>query len=267
MSTPDRLLGPVKKLGERFGYGRSANPEDQKMVFPNENKEEIPTAIVDLPSSGVFYSGTLAVAVSRTLSVAQVRQLYGIRNLQNPYNRKRELVNIIGRSIQGYDFLDLTWPDFQYILYWLRLNSYKKAPYTIQWEYPVVPATDEAPAVMKSVLSHVQMTDFDIRTLDRHKKFEYEYETVRMYLERLELEDESEVWLSKFAACYPRGNTLKARISALEACSDDKLYDIRQFQATAQHGVVSTVHLRDPDNPAAGDFPFVLEMDVTDFFR
>jgi hypothetical protein len=263
----DRLLSPVREVAKKLGIGGRTDP-DEKLSFPNQEKEDIPTAIVDLPSGGVFYKGVMSIGVCRTLSVAQVRQLYSIRNLTSQYNRKRELVNIIGRSIKGFDFLDMTWPDFQYVMYWLRLNTYKKTPYSISWEYQPAAEGDGPPPPKKTVLSMVGLTDFRIHTLDRHRKFQYEYETVRMYLERLELQDEGEIYISQQAACYHRGgNTLRARLDALDRCSDDVLFEIRAFQQEAHHGVHPVVKLRDPDNPKAGPFEFVLEMDVADFFQ
>ena len=246
-------MKPVRNLAHRL---RIASPEDVE-----DPKETIPAVMLDLPSNGVFYGGTRSIRVSRTLSVAQIRLLYGVRALASEYNKQRELINIIGRSIQGIDFLDLTWPDFRFIMYWLRLNTYKPTPYSIQWEY--TPKGSDTP---KTVMSRVSISNYKIIELDRHKTFPYEYETVRMRLESLEMENDEDRWIAQYAACYPRGATLRERIDALDCREDTVLTEILQFQKDAEHGLFPSMTLTDPDNPEAGEFQYELQLEIEDFF-
>jgi hypothetical protein len=246
------ILKPMRKAAERLGLSEAPTTDE---------KETIPSISLDLPSNGVFYNGVRTVNVSRTLSVSQIRMLYGSRSHTSEYNKLRDLVNVIGRSIHGIDFLGLTWPDFRYIMYWLRLNTYKPAPYSIQWEYTPVGA--ESP---KTVMSRISIVDYRIIELDRHKSYGYEYETVRMHLERLELESEEERWVAGFAVSYPRGATLRERMDALDCREDSVLVEIRQFQTAANHGLFPKLKLTDPENPGAGSFDYELVLEAEDFF-
>ena len=226
-----------------------------------DTKEEIPTVSVDLPSAGVFNNGVKAIRVSRTLSVNQIRALYGLRGMQSAYNKQRELINIIGRSIQGINFLDMTWEDFRYVMYWLRLNTYKPSPYAIQWEY-----TPAGSKEVKTVTSRVSISDYKIIELDRHKTYPYVYETVRMRLESLELESEDDKWFATFACSYARGDTLAEKMELLDRRESDVLTEIRAFQKETLHGLFPTVQLSDPENLAAGTFAYELVLETEDFF-
>lgn len=246
----DNIMRPVRRAAAALRLAPEPDPGA---------KETIPTVTLDLPSQGVFYDGVRSIQVARTLSVNQVRSLHGIRALQSEYNRKRELINIIGRSIRGIDYLDLTWSDFRYVLYWLRLNTYKPNPYQIQWEYRVGDET-------RKVLSRVSINDYRIVELDRHRTYPYLAETVRMRLEVLELEDEEDRWYAQYAVHYPRGTTLREKMDLLDAHEDTVLAEIRQFQHDSRHGLYPTLKLTDPDHPEAGEFEYELTLEVDDFF-
>lgn len=224
--------------------------------------EEIPTTAVDLPSSGVFYPNTEGtVHVNRSLSCDQVMQLYGIRSINNEYNKKRELFNVIGRSIHGMDFLDLTLPDFQYLMYWLRLNTYKKSPFMVEWDY-----TPEGETEKKTVNTRVFLDNFDLTVIDRHRTFAFSFMTVRTYLDTLLLEKEEDVFGAKYARHIREGETIEDKLEILRRKPADFMLELRDFELEAAHGVSPTVLLTDPDNPSAGPFRYNLNVEVEDFF-
>lgn len=82
---------------------------------------------LDFPSLGVFYESSEAIFV-RPLSVPTLNKIYISIERSDPsmyFDALNEHVSI--------DVRDLTYPDFVYFCYWLRIESFPSTPYTIPW--------------------------------------------------------------------------------------------------------------------------------------
>lgn len=82
--------------------------------------DHTPLDVRDLPSQGLFYANVTHIHVRR-LRLGEQRELSRSRALDN----MRLEVNAIGRTID-FPVNNLTAGDYQYLLHWHRLNSFKK---------------------------------------------------------------------------------------------------------------------------------------------
>lgn len=78
---------------------------------------------VDLPSDGAFYPPQVYARLVRGREQAKFTRASKTRSLE-------VTVEAVTACLEGVNALDLTMPDFFYLLYWLRLNSYTKSQFT-----------------------------------------------------------------------------------------------------------------------------------------
>lgn len=222
---------------------------------------DVPLFSVDLPSRGVFYAPTLRV---RPLTVRQVRELYGALRLTGDLAVERAIVAALAPALPHDDIYLLTVPDYQFLFFWLRLNSYKRLPYTVRWTYTAVDGSERtATAVVAN--EHVKIIECNPhRPLDPR----FAWPTVRDRLDTLAWEEEGQealVYAASYAG-YLKGTTLRDKVAALDAEPPDTLIAIREHQAAFYHGVESSVEVIDPDDPHQAKHTVPLHFSPVDFF-
>jgi len=250
----------------RSSAHKSIRARQEPVVAPSEPDQpdaaptHLPVYEVELPSKGYFYNGVKHVSVS-PMTVSQIRQLYGLRTVENQYNRWRGIVNVVGRCLHGFDVMRLTWPDFEFLMYWIRLNTYKQSPYIIVWNW-----TPPDWTTAKEVSTRVMFNDFEIIELPPHREFRYGYQRVEDRLSAMLLEDDSARWVAQMAACWPHGKDLEDKIARLDHQPAETLTDLQRHLNEARHGIIASIELSDPDYPEHGPFRHELKVDVDDFF-
>lgn len=269
----DRIFSRPKPPGSKS--------EPQLPRFEREVKKEAPEGLpqytVELPSKGKFYGGTKAISVT-PLTILQVRQLYGLRQLKSEYNRKSGFASVLSRSVHNFDLFRLTKPDFDFLLYWIRLNTFKSSPYVVTWSYTPPGWSHE-----KSMVTQVQMANFDIIEIKDHLVPAYDTERVEDWLARLLLEEKansedeysederadfsSRAWIAPYAACLKMRGNLEDKIAKFDSMdAGDLIGKIMEHQRETHHEIVPYILLSDPEYPDVEPFRKELLMELDDFF-
>lgn len=222
----------------------------------SSSREDLPTYSVDLPSYGVFYpKGIKSVSVS-AFTVGQVRALKAIDETSYEAARQKVLVETIGKSIHNFDVMDLTHGDFVFLMYWLRLNSYRKSPFQLKYTSPIDGVKRE---------TVVSSTNLKVIELDRARPInpKYGYITVREQIQLLEESEPGLKYVMKHAAFLnlPTMN-LMAKCEHLESMHVDTIPEIEQHITSTLHGVSEHVVVREGDV----EVNVPLKMDIANFF-
>jgi len=246
-----------------WGEGGLPDPKNYPpmpgVAAPVVQSSDVQSYVVEVPSNGVFYPNNQKEVKISPLVIAQVRQLESSHAIQDPSNREREIANIVGRSIHDFNVFDLTYEDYKFLLYWLRLNSFQRTPYTIQWAYVPDGETEE-----KQVISTIKITDFDVAECDPMWSFEYGYQTVRDRVEILAL-PEPEQKYAEYAAVL-QGKDIREKLQRLDLMPADYIAIIKQHISKAYHGVNETVTVEDKEAASPKKFTLPVRFDVADFF-
>lgn len=100
----------------------------RKPTRPADNGDSSRYISTDLPSKFNFYDfKTLHI---RHFVVQDLLAIYDARVKES----FRGLVDVISATLLNHSALELTLEDFWYILYWHRINSYRKTKFTLEWE-------------------------------------------------------------------------------------------------------------------------------------
>lgn len=239
----------------------SYNLEGNKDLLLNDKvvSPELPSYVVELPSNGIFYENRQKSIKCSTLNIGQVRQLESAHKIQNLSNREREIANIIGRSISDFNVFDLTYPDFIFLLYWIRLNSFKNTPYTINWSYKLDDNSE------KKCVSLIKTSNFDVKSCEVMASPKYGSMNVRDYIEILFLPNEEEQKYGKYAAVL-KGKDLQEKIKVLDSLDYDELIQIKKHIKDFEHGVSEYVKVRDEEVAGSAWFDLELSISIADFF-
>lgn len=228
---------------------------NDKVVSP-----ELPSFVVELPSNGVFYKNRQKSIKCTNLNIGQVRQLESADKIKDRSNREREIANIIGRSIGDFNVFDLTYPDFVFLLYWMRLNSFKNTPYTINWSY-----APEGQEEVKQCISLIKTSNFDIKSCEVMASPEYKWKTVRDYIDILALPEETDQKYGEYAAIL-EGKDLQEKIKKLDNLDYDELIRVKKHINDFNHGVSEYVKVRDEEVADSPWFNLELSVSIADFF-
>jgi hypothetical protein len=227
------------------------------------NGSELTKTKISLPSLGKFYKdGKDSVLVS-SFSVKQIKQLYSANLIKNEYEKEANLVATIGESVHDFNVYELTVGDFEFIKYWIRLNTYKKSPITLRWHYKLA-------GVEKEVVSTITESNMVVNQLESHSVVPkgYGYTTVRDYLDILKEDDGdgSYAYVANYAT-YLSGKTLKEKLSSFEKMDGaDVIPDIREYASKFEHGVEEYVVVEDPEVGESTKAKIKLEIEISDFF-
>lgn len=234
-------------------------PSNREIIVENKIvNPSLPSYIVELPSNGVFYKDKKEVKVV-PFTIGQVRRLEAASKISNESNKEKEIANIVGDSLVDFNVFDLTEPDFVFLLYWIRLNSFQNNPYTIQWTYKTENGED------KKCISMVKTSNFEILECDRMLSPQFGYKTIRDRIEILELQTEEEKKYAEYAAIL-EGKSIQEKLARLDSLPIEKLFDLKTHLVKFKHGVSEYVKVRDEEVENSPWFNLELRIEVSDFF-
>lgn len=252
-------------MNMKVNWGEGGLPEPNKyppmpdVAATVVQHSDVQSYIVELPSGGVFYENKKKEVKISPLVIAQVRQLESSQAIQDKSNQEREIANIVGRSIHDFNVFDLTYEDYRFLLYWLRLNSFQRTPYTIQWAYTPEGETEE-----RQVLSTIKISDFNVTECDPMWSFDYGCMTVRDKVEILALPEEERKYAEY--ACVLKGRDIQEKIQKLDLMPADYLSVIKLHIARSHHGVHETVTVEDKEAAVPKRFTLPVTFAIADFF-
>lgn len=225
----------------------------------------IPTYTVEIPSRGIFYPDKSSSLMVSALTVKQVREVYAASTMQDIYNKEAQIIAALGDSIKSRSIYDLTLGDYDFIRYWIRLNTYKKTPLTITWKYRTDPTNPESIKEVVSVISGSELETIEIeKHFVRDKRFAFT--TVRDYLDMLKMDSPDDKYIASWAG-YLVGNTLEEKVEKLSRMeAADIIPDIRDYIVKTAHGVSEYVTVSDPENENQAPVRIKLDLEATDFF-
>jgi hypothetical protein len=215
---------------------------------------------IDLPSGGVFYNGKRNIQVSPFLA-DHICELHAAFQHVSQYEKDRSIVNTINKCVHDFDVFNMTIGDFRFLAYWLQLNSYKKSPKVISWEYDWNDTHYRAAA-------NVQLTNFIVKEVNRHTKLKdkrFWYRTMSDHLSILEISDPTDKYFADFAS-YLKGKDLDEKVRFLKTLSADALLEIIDHKNEFEHGIVEVAKVKDPQNPDAGEFEVTVSLNFSDMF-
>lgn len=158
------------------------------------------------------------------------------------------LVDALATTIKDFDIRDLTVPDYNSHIYWLKLNSYPKSPFTVPW----------TSRYNNENFTRVNRSHFEFKELQMTReeyvewnKMGISFPTVRdmELLYDPDLDKETH-WTMTYAQYIyldeePHVDTMRRKVEKLEELGPDIISKINEFSALATHGVVEQLHLRD----------------------
>jgi len=225
-----------------------------------------------LPSGFIFYEWeTISI---RQFNLSELKLLHVARTTQSISSLARAIGSTIDRDVK-----ELTIGDFWYLMYWQRINSYKKAPFIIEYEcedeYHLKIIKEDG--VSKDTLKNKHILAGNIKELTINSEAVIDHITdvhteqdmllfpctmsdmieSRDIAESLSGEDTKKVseeahaldWLHGYASCinHQYGDTLAQRVGYLEKLSaenkigTDFMLAVDKFNSLSEHGPVETV--------------------------
>lgn len=243
----------------------SVSPEDE--VPYSETNNAYMNISDDLPSRFVFYPyNTLSI---KTFDVGAIRKIFRAVTLQ----KLQPIVEVISSSIDpGKRATDLTVQDFWALMFWERINSYKKTTYNLTLNctdadhLEKVRTCEVSKDTLKSEHIFKSVNDFRVKMLDADKVVEFVTRVKETYgiglypttigdnlemealIEDTKNEDDRAdiVWFSRLASNINRahGKTVKDRMAFLSTVeSPDFLEEVEQFIELCNHGIEEVVKL------------------------
>lgn len=237
----------------------SPTPAAQRMDSPKNPQMES----VDLPSLFAFYP--FKKLFIRKFNVDDLLKIYDARAKR----RFRHLVEAVSGTLHQVSAFDLTLEDFWYLLYWHRLNSYRKSPYKIDWLCSApghVKDVEDKKKEPKTLQNDIILSRSSIEVIDLEVeratlivnaiKAEYDISVtptmMHSYVEMMEAVEEeekkpdddkmaeSEMMLYRYAMFMSQehGASLKERAEALHKLQDPEFFvDMEDFIEVLTYGV------------------------------
>jgi hypothetical protein len=198
------------------------------------------TELYVVPSNGMFYNGVKAVSLS-LLTMGQVVDVEKVYACKDAYEQFTKFVGIVNGSVYGVPTLELTLQDFYAVCYWLRLNSYKKEPITIQME------VEDANGVPKTMIGSVLSDSIEAISLNNFiSNPEYDYPRVRDQLFAMQYSAElSNIEKTYFP--YVAGGTPEEKLANFRAMRADKFDALNKYIYDSYHGVKTMAKIKLPD--------------------
>jgi hypothetical protein len=245
---------------------RNSSPSVQQVRVQSNSK--IPSYKVELPSRGVFYEGKSSIKV-KPFSVKQIKQLVAASKTKDDSERESIVAETIAESVEDFDVYDLTVDDYEFLLYWLRLNSYKKAPYYVMWSYTQGDGTE------KPIRSTVNMSDIKVIECDPAKRpvnKDLQYTTVRDKIQLVKLVEESDIYVASYASVLNSRDesgriiTIIDKINKLGVYPAEIIMDIKEHLDRFRHGVEEYILVEDIEVSGFEPRKLKLELQLADFF-
>lgn len=240
----------------------------------------------ELPSKFAFYDyESLSI---RPFTLMELKKLYRAYTTSN----FKDIVDVIGATIDR-NVLDLTVGDFWFMMYWQRLNSYKKSPMTIPWDCESNDHVLDVELERKTAESlhnvivvnktSIKVIDFNVQSVvDEVERIYKEYGiylfpgTIRDVVSMIKLASKVEPdddWIAKYATniSQKHGVSIQDRMSFLEGLSDredinaiDFIFEIEAFAKIVEHGVRETI--QSTCKECGADREITLSLDAHSFF-
>lgn len=201
------------------------------------------------PSLGIPYNRTEPFWV-RALDIESLAKVHAAQRTGASDHSKAftMMIDALDPHIKDFDIRDLTAPDFYSFLYWLRLNSYTRSPFTVNWTSKygnenVTRLTQSSFEFKELALTRTEYVEWRKRGIA--------FPTVRD-LEALTTEDleDSDRWKMTYAQYIylegpPTSDSMRLKVEKLAQLGPDAIPDINEFTELMTHGVVEQVKVRD----------------------
>lgn len=247
-----------KAIGDALSYDRDSSDDTAKIadslnvrLSPPVTKmvDGVKWQRLDFPSRNVFYLDLKEDIYVRPLSVATVNNIYKSIERQSPalyFDALNEHISI--------DIRDLTYPDFVYFCYWLRIESFPKTPYTFNWVSRYGNTNTVVMQTLPFKVHELQMT--------REEYLEYRALGIVMpslreaeVLSNMNEEDEGDRenrWAVNYAQYVDKGdhpldqNLMRYKLDRLLSNPDASFIEtIQEFSDKVTHGIDEVLVLRD----------------------
>jgi hypothetical protein len=227
------------------GENRTTLGADQPLLFNTKTIGDQNYVPVCLPSQSVFYKDYFEYIGIRPFKMGDLFRID--RAIQE--KSYSQLVEAIGTTIKDFDVRDLTVADFDYILYWQRINSYIETPLKYKWtsiygnENTIIIDSDN------KLSKHIKTPE-----LSRELYFSKFYpnrikpETVRDAEFFSDKRDEIKKVSTQFESDIVGlviGDTYLERRDFIESQDLSFLNRIKEFKKLSKHGVDITISVRD----------------------
>lgn len=161
---------------------------------------------IQMLSGCIFYD--FKEVFIRPLDLQDLSQIYVAVTEEN----MSILIDVIDRCL-SVNARKLTLPDFKYVMYWLRINSYPKSPFTIEWKSKygnqnVTTINDLNLQIVNCPITEERARYWEERGFTSPNIGDFEY---------LQIADltKNERWMYERAAQYCVGNTIEEKINKL----------------------------------------------------
>jgi len=267
------------KVKQKEDYADRATPVVESKVTDNvaedaekpysEKDTKFINITADITSGFMFYPyNTLSI---RPFTLGCLRKIFRAVS----QHKLSHMVEVISFSIDpDKSAMDLTAQDFWSLMFWERINSYKKAPYRVTFNCldnghkAKVASGELAPDTLANEIVVKNTGELEVKHLDKVavsewiKKVQEEY-NISLYparasdlveleelQEKMELDEDKEeiAWIAQLASNLSKahGQTLAERIDFLtkEELSPDLKNDIEKFIELADHGIRETLTVK-----------------------
>ena len=258
----DRTAKPAEVsrsgLASRFADPPPANPDladrppsyPSKPIAPPLESRQVAQRVppghqrVGLPSMFIPYS--FKELIVRPLNVGELAMIASANEQDDFTGLLDALANCLNEDIR-----DLTGPDFRALLYWLRLNSYPRSPYTVKWTSRYGNKNE-----MRIRDTTLEIKKLETLTSEQYQTFRSKgirFPTVRDAERQKHYQADPRMRFLYDRAQYlhvdepdPETGWIGARISLLEKSPIEVLEDIREFVAlTGNYGVTESIKTHD----------------------
>ena len=206
--------------------------------------------IIDLPSKFLPYNEKeLRI---RPFKIGEVKKLNPVLNKVSSLS----IIDVVENVISPIDPKDLVLGDFWFIMAWLRVNTFKSVPITIQWICPVCKHTNSLIIDLTKLKVHELDSNYKepvYTSLPSGKEIPLRLSRVgdelrvnkflRTILNKEDISEE-ESFIPNLAITIDNGKSLDTNIKYLEALAEQNIEDlmvIQQFQQEFMCGLPSTL--------------------------
>lgn len=234
-------------------------PEDAKNLFHAKPiTKPTTTFTVELPSNGKLYNGKRTVELS-FFTVSDVKRLFNIAR----GTKTDSIHKLISEKVHDFNAFELTVSDFWYLLYYIRINSFKSNPIKITWTCEKSdPSTDKLCGASNSTeLTKDQLIikEIDPDLVEPISITLPDFGEVNVCLPRTGKDAEAEEVVSKLPGKHSDSDLWVARIAGLiqnqkslldnymlvsQKFTADDLYFLDAFNEEFKYGIVDQVNLK-----------------------
>ncbi|QIG70228.1 hypothetical protein EVB87_128 [Rhizobium phage RHph_N28_1] len=237
----------IQEMQDRFAHQARGIPSPNTTIDDaNEGWQR-----QEVPSLGVPYGISTNSIWVRPLDVPMLAQVHAAQmegQRGNNFKALTMFIDALSPTIREMDIRDLTVPDWHSHLYWLRLNSYPRSPFTVPW---ISRYGNEN--ISRVTSSHFEFEELAMTREEflKWRKKGITFPTLRdmEMLTNPEMNDATRWTITYAQYVYIEGpvtpDLMKRKIDALNKGGPDLIADINEFGALMSHGVVEQISVRD----------------------